>query len=436
MKHYRLINVVALLSAIAPWISIAAAPITITTPFLNFENDNINSDGYSTGQFLRFGADSVVPNGANGTTGLATTVNTVTGQQQKFGVNFAPSPLIPNFFERKIAINPALLGPYTLDFSNGGNSASTVVSLPSTAALAPFVQSVTLSGTSLNPTFTWTPPAGALVNGYRLNIYDKSLINLDPSKGPINTGQITNLNVQPNVTSHTVTAADFTIPGYAFNVGHNYSIEIDIIQTKDGSNTNLGNGNLASISRSFADFTPSNNGAVNVNLPVVIANGVYKFDMAVVPGQTYYIDPSVATGYDYQVGAGDPTFASVVLPTGIPGNFKLWDKDALGNLQLVGSLLGGQVFDFGAGGVSFFEVTGIDPGAKLDPNNPTSFVTGLTFTGAGAFDGTQTALTAFVASVPEPTTWALTGLGVLAVTGIARRRGRPGTVRQTSPGAA
>lgn len=229
----KLVGVAALLGAGMGWWSVATAdPITITTPFMNFENENINSDGFNTGQFLRFGANSVVPNAVNGTTGIATTTNTVTNALQSFSIGFVPSPLSPNMFQRTIAINPVLLGPYTLTFTNNvntANTASTVVSLPSTAALAPFVQSVTLSGTSLNPTFTWAPPAGALVNGYRLNIYDKSLINLDSTKGPINTGQVAGLSVGPNVTSHTVTAADFTVPTNPFVVGGSYSIDIDII---------------------------------------------------------------------------------------------------------------------------------------------------------------------------------------------------------------
>lgn len=418
----QLFGSVALLST-AMWCSMALAdPITITTPFMNYENDNINSDGFSTGQFLRFGANGVTPNGLSGTTAVATTTNTVTNAVKNFRIYFVPSPASPNFFERHTLINAALLGPYTLNFANGDNTASAVVSLPGAAALAPFVQSVTLSGTSANPTFSWAPPAGAVVNGYRLNIYDKALINFNSANGPINTGQVAGLNVTPNITSHTVTAADFTLTDYAFALGKHYSIEIDIIQTKDGQNSHLGNGNLASISRSYADFTPNTNGGPAVNLPVVLANGVFQFNMAVVAGQTYYIDPTVATGYDYKIGAGDPTFASVVLPTNVAGSFKLWEKDALGTLVFVSNLIGGQVFEFGPSGVSFFEVTGIDPTANLDSSNPTAFVTGLTFEGTGSFDGTQTALSTVVVGVPEPTTAAFAGLGLIAMIAAARRK--------------
>jgi hypothetical protein len=43
-----------------------------------------------------------------------------------------------------------------------------------------------------------------------------------------------------------------------------------------------------------------------------------------VPGrQTIFIDPFVAIGYDYAIGAGDPNFASVRLPNVGDGNFDL-----------------------------------------------------------------------------------------------------------------
>jgi hypothetical protein len=58
-----------------------------------------------------------------------------------------------------------------------------------------------------------------------------------------------------------------------------------------------------------------------VNLPVVLANGSFQFNMAVVPNQVYYIDPAVATGYDYLVTAGELNFRTAALPTNVAGNF-------------------------------------------------------------------------------------------------------------------
>ena len=91
-------------------------------------------------------------------------------------------------------------------FTSGTDSTSTTVSMNTNAQQAPFVNSITLSGTSANPTFSWTPPPGATVNGYRLNVFDKALI------GPRNNGLVASRNVQRSTTSYTVNAADFTVP--------------------------------------------------------------------------------------------------------------------------------------------------------------------------------------------------------------------------------
>ena len=61
-------------------ISTIATPVTITTPFMNLENDGINSIGFSSGQFIQIGANSLVPNGNVGTTGLGSTSDLTTGR--------------------------------------------------------------------------------------------------------------------------------------------------------------------------------------------------------------------------------------------------------------------------------------------------------------------------------------------------------------------
>lgn len=400
-----------------------AAPVTITTPFMNLENRGVNSLGFSTGLFMRIGANSVVPNGANGTTGVGTTKNLVTGATVTRNIPFGPGPIIPNFFQRLLADDPALYGAWTLTFTNTvgtTNSASVTVDLPNDAKQAPFVSTITLSGTSANPVFTWTPPAGVHVDGYRVNIYDKALIT------PTNNGQVTSRNLQPDVTSYEVKAADFTVAGNGFKLDHDYSIEISLIQTKDGTSGNLANDNLKAIARAYADFRPTQAGSQNVILPVTLENGAYQYNVAVAPGQTYYIDPLVAVGYDYATGAGDPNFRSVDLPDAIgDGKYDIWGFDPLGAAVLLAhDWLGTSVYDFGAAGVGRFRVTGIETDAGLDPANTTAFVTGVTFTGAGTFTGTQTPITVTVAAVDEPpmlALLALCGLGAAA----ARRRSRP-----------
>ena len=408
-----------------------ASQVTITTPFINLENRNFNSLGFLVGQYLRIGANSVTPNGLGGTTGVAA----LSGTSFQTNIYYSPGPLIQNFFSRSLSITTQQLAagspifnPWTLSFTNGENSSQAIVQLQSGAQIAHFVQTITLSGSSARPTFTWTPPPAPpgtsiipTVNGYRINIYDKALINNNPAQGPVNNGAVASVNLSPNITTYTVNENDFTVKNHSFELGKSYSIEISMIQTRDGSSLNLSNSNLQSIARTYADFTPLAGGAPVVNLPVVLANGSFKFNMTVVAGQTYFIDPVVAIGYDYAIGLGDPNFQSVLLPRDIGDG--LYDIFGYNNLNQVVLLAhdwaAGVAFDFGAGGVDWFRVAGIETSAGLNPANTTAFITGLTFVSAGNFTGTQTPL---LQNVPEPATLALVGLALAGIAATRRRK--------------
>lgn len=397
----------------------AQAEIVITTPFMNFETRAQNTLGFLEGAYVRFGANSVVDSATGspaGISGMASTMDVFGGGLVERAVNANPGPSIPNFFSRYLtlptsgALHPNLFQPWTLRFSKGNESASAQVQLPAGARPIGFVNSIALAGTAAAPTFSWTPPAQDQVQGYRVNIFDRSLVNNDPSKGPLSNGQVMSRDLQ--TPSYTVDPAHFTVPGYAFEFGKQYTIEISALQTRDGS-TRTNNSNLQSVARVYAEFTPTETGGQQVQLPAVRADGAFEFNFAVAVNTTYYIDPLVAVGYDYQIGAGDPNFRSVVLPSDVgDGLYDLWLWNGSDWWLVAPDWLGGRTFDFGLAGVDRFRVTGIEAGAGLDPGDTTAFVTGVAFTGDGRFTGTQTPLTQ---EVPEPPAAALLFAGLAAL---------------------
>jgi hypothetical protein len=394
-----------------------ADTLIVSDPFLQYYNVGPNDLSFTSGEAIRYGATTVTPDGSGGTTGTASTTNVATGLTINRTMSWTTSPATPHFFSGQITIcttsctpngnnNPVnLTNPWTLTFNNSGTtngSVSNSLSLAGSGEI-PFVNSVTLSGTGQTPTFSWTPPPGVAIDGYRINIYQNNLQTFDSNGRILDSGQVTSRNLTPGVTSYTVTSADFT-HGVALAPNTEYTIEISALQTRNGSTTNLTNNNVNAISRVYSNFQILPSGLPPVNLPTTTIQGgqvIYGFNMTVAPGVTYYIDPAVATGYIYQTGAGNPNFASVTLPNiGNPRPYQLWLWNGTG-FVFDTTLAAGSLFNFAGNGVDRFEVLGIDPSLGLDPLNTTAFITALTFEGGGPFDGTMSPVTTNV-SVPGP----------------------------------
>lgn len=415
-----LASVAALALATAATLAQAAA-IQLVPDTVNMFRDNrgANNVGIGQGDLFQYGADIV--GGASGVQlrALASSINVA----DTFG-NCTGLAVNRNFCSNSLRYTAARAqAPWVLEFAKAGEQPLQVAgpSLAGTEQAVPFPVNVSISGSGVRPTISWTIPDGFVPDAVRINIFDRSVLR--------------NGTMADVVHSFAVATAlgSYTLPerlnsGQTLQFGGDYVINIQMIDTRGDPaeflRTNL-NAQVLRRSSSFFSFTPlDNNAPPNVALPTVV-NGVYNFAITQVgPGAVTFIDPFVAVGYDYQTGAGDPNFASVLLPTGIGDNlFDLWLWDGTQFIDSGTDLTGGSQFFFAAGGVDRFSIRGIETNAGLDPANVSAFITGLTFSDNGSFTGTMTPITVLVPDpVPEP---GALSLGALALALGWRMRRRP-----------
>ncbi len=424
-----LVASLALAALVTP---VTAAPVTIngiTASDLNIFRDNrsVNDVGVASGDRFQFGLN--ISGGSSGYTGGGIFVpgpsSTASPLTQALA-NCGPTTSDPSQCDRSAAFDAGKLnGTWSFEIQSPSGKTATFL-LPSAAPIplvaVAFPHSVTItnSANGVNPMISWTLPNGYVPDAFRINIYDRSTPLLPNGTNDI----IHSAIISPNATSYTVPAILRT--GKSLIVGYKYSFQFELITTRDGGpDTTNSNADILTRSSSWFDFTPQMGSTVptNINLPMVSGTtGVYYFNIGNVgPSSVTYIDPTIAVGYEYATGAGDPNFASVILPDVGGGVFDL----SYGANSV--TLDAGIQYFFPTGGVADFTVTGIDPAAELDPTDTSAFVTGLTFVANGSFTGTMTPLTVDVTATPEPASLALLAAGLFGCAFVHRRNPAPAT---------
>ncbi|GAC31206.1 nidogen-like domain-containing protein [Paraglaciecola polaris] len=206
----------------------------------------------------------------------------------------------------------------------------------------------------------------------------------------------------------------FTVPG-------SRTSEVVNLDTADSNTGTVGIWKFA-----IRDGQLPGDNAENPILPVINPETPtdYNFEFVIIEPETpIFIDPDVAVGYDYIVNSG-PSITSVMLPTGFGDDVYdlwLWNDLLMAWYDTGEDLLGGDTYDF-ITAVDRFRILGIETSEMVDPNDPTAFVTALTFDSAGTININQNAITEFVDG-PQAVS-APAGLGIFALSLLVFLRAR------------
>lgn len=325
---------------------------------------------------------------------IVTATNLATGITRGLSRQFDLS----NEFVRRRDFGTQPISPWRITASSGGDSVSAVTGDLTGAPAIPLVRNVRIVGGGLTPTLLWDLPASVPggIDRVRVGYFDDFT-----NERLLFDGDKLFEDLAPDATS-------FTFPAGLLEEDVAYVFRIILEQVEDPGQPQVRNR-----ATTFVNFATGIVGGVGeVFLPTIGASGTFNFDIDVLGDRQISIDPFVATGYEYQIGAGDPNFASVLLPFVGDGSYLVSFFD--GSTLIEEMLTANAEFFFPAGGVDRFTVTGIETSALLDPGDPTAFATTLRFVANGSFTGTMTPLTTFVA-VPAPATaWLLAPLGLAA----------------------
>lgn len=159
----------------------------------------------------------------------------------------------------------------------------------------------------------------------------------------------------------------------------------------------------------------------------------FSFFPFITSTEATYIDPEVATGYDYFIDSG-PLFTSLILPAIGDDKFSLYLWNGA-NWIFVSILHSNDMFSFDGFGVDRFRITGIETSAGLNPNDPMAFVTGLTFSEYGPVNMHMNPITTNISAIPEPTALVLMSSGLFILLSLQVNKGvRKGLKKVASNG--
>jgi hypothetical protein len=423
--------------------AIAAEPLTLVNQLtfqvrdLDGPNDAgiTNADNILVGLWVTPTAGTTVTFSQTSSNG---SVNPVTGTTffGPYTAQYLNSPALPYEFDSTFAYAPAaaagLLGPWTLTVTNPGSPNSpTQFDTPSirNAASVGLATDLRISTANGLQTVSWKNPDNSAT------FTDIQITDLSAPRQYFGQSPSQYIGLAPIVFEQSSTvgsvlpgnATSFTLPatltnGTPLDPTHRYSIAVLRYVSETQTVNGVTGSHSISRSRSFADFrTGPVQGFVTppaeVFIPTVTSNPDgsnirFSFAISGVGADLVYLDPDFATGYEFDVGSGDPDFRSVLLPMLDNAHYQveIWNN-ALGKWVAVTGVAAGEEYIFDSPDVRSFRVLGIDPASGLDPIDPTAFVTGVSFDGSGNFTGSMIPLTA----VPEPGTISLIGVGLLAL---------------------
>ncbi|MCP3848641.1 MAG: PEP-CTERM sorting domain-containing protein [Gammaproteobacteria bacterium] len=307
----------------------------------------------------------------------------------------------------------------SLDFIFGTEEYSEYVDdYPEIAAI--FIDGVNYAGFSDGSLLTLTSATVGSGNFFNNDIHDN---DSDPAN------PVTPLNIEYDGVS-----APLTLHGLLDTSLTTHSIKIAVSDTSDDIlDTGLFVANLQGLTLGSDDgsgtastdpLLPTTEEAGNFEFVIDVGDAGFGID----PSQPLFIDPFVATGYEYEVSGSN--FATVQIPNcygDVEYNLYYWNGTGYVSVGTIGVNDPFNFLDIDPSGVTKFMIDGIEIAANLDPTDSLAFITGVTFTGGGQLIVSQTAIETCDGNidcsnaVPEPHIFLLFASGLIGLM-VTRRK--------------